>query len=411
MAVSASLYHTLCRELAAVAPAVRVTSRQRLAVFIVAIVASQSCVIAALARRLQTLGLSGATAESIGRRLRRAMNDPRLVPSTCYRPLIRQLLAHPGPVPVLIAIDESSHQEWVHVLQASLMYRGSGIPLCWVTWHQNTKQDRGAYWQAMDRLLEEVAACLPPTAQVIILADRLYGIPGVIDRIAVYRWQFVIRLTTTGSHRWCGRQGSPAAPRWGRDLPLTTVIQQALPQPGTRFRTSGRFAKKAGWRAVNLVGVWGNGQREALVVMTDLAPRWQVLAWYRRRFWTEARFRDDKRAGWQWEGTQVRDPAHHAMLLLAMAWATLLCLWQGAIVAAARVAATAGTRRKPSHARQSLANLGREALIAWVYGLHRPRARHRIPWVFPDLPGSAWTMAWSATLARHYIFASQPVRP
>ena len=51
MAVSASLYHTLCRELAAVAPAVRVTSRQRLAVFIVAIVASQSCVIAALARR------------------------------------------------------------------------------------------------------------------------------------------------------------------------------------------------------------------------------------------------------------------------------------------------------------------------------------------------------------------------
>lgn len=410
MTVSSSLYHTLQRELAAVAPGVHRPAQRRLALLVVALVATRSCVVAGLARRIRTLGLSSATAASLQRRLRRTMNDAQLVAETCYRPLIRRQLARAGDTPLMIAIDESSHQEWVHLLQATLLYRGGGIPLAWVTWPQNQAQEDGAYGAAMDQLLADLATCLPPRAQVIILADRLYAVPSFTDRLTASRWHWVIRITTTGKHRWCARLGPPDATRWGPDQALKELIALALPQPGTRVRTSGRYAKKAGWRRANLVGVWGVGHAAPLVVITDLSPRWLVLAWYRRRFWTEARFRDDKSAGWNWERSQVREVEHHGVLLLAMAWATLLSLWQGALAARCRLRATSGRQARPSHARESLATLGREALLPWVYGRAQPPARKRIPWLFPDLSGTAWSMEWSATLARHYIFG-KTVRP
>jgi hypothetical protein len=152
------------------------------------------------------------------------------------------------------------------------------------------------------------------------------------------------------------------------------------------------------------------GQHEPLVVLTDLPPRWQVLAWYGRRFWVEPGFRGDKSGGWNWEKSQVRDPAHHLVLLLALAWATLLSLWLGAREGSRQLAGLRHRRGRPTHARLSLAALGREALTAWLYGTGHDRPSRRIPWALPQLFGPAWTQEWSATLARHYIFAA-PVRP
>jgi hypothetical protein len=204
--------------------------------------------------------------------------------------------------------------------------------------------------------------------------------------------------------------GPPGAGTWGPDTALATVIAHALPHPGTRVRASGRFAKKAGWRAANLVGVWGRGHRASLVVLTDLPPRWLVLAWYARRGWIEPGFRGDKSAGWNWEQCQVRDPAHHVVLLLALAWATLLSLWLGAEEAARCLATTARRRQRPTHARLSLATLGRDARAAWRYGQWRLPPRRRLAWARPHLFGPAWTAEWAATRARHDIFGL-PVRP
>ena len=387
MSRSSSLYHTLCRELAATSPTVRRSSQVRLALLITAIIA---------------------------RRVRRTMNDPQLTAEACVAPLLRLVLARAVPTgataPLRVVIDESTHTDHVHLLRAAVVYRGGTIPLAWATWAQNTPQDPGAYWAAMDRLFAEVEARLPAGQDVLIVADRLYAIPAFIDRVTAHGWHWLVRVTTSGSHRWCVRRGSPLAPGWGPDTGLAQVVRQALPGPGTRIRTSGRFAKKAGWRAANLVGVWGIGHRDPLVVLTDLPPRWLVLAWYRRRFWVEPGFRGDKSAGWHWEDSQVRDPAHHQVLLLALAWATLLSLWAGAQDATRQLATLRTRRGRPTHARLSLAALGRDVLTAWLDGTWRDRPRHRIAWALPHLFGPAWTDEWSACMARHFIFAA-PVRP
>jgi Transposase DDE domain len=412
---ASSLYHTLCRELAVACGTVRQSSRHRLALLITTIIASRSCVIAELARKARSLGLTTATPASTARRLRRTMNDPQLTAAACYGSLVGAVLARALPrgrpaAPLLVVIDESTHTDHVHLLRAALVYRGGTIPLAWATWSQNTALAEGAYWAAVDRLFAAVATRLPAGPDVVIVADRVYAVPSFIDRVTASGWHWLVRVTTSGSHRWCPRLGHPTNADWGADMRLAHLVQQALPGPGTRVRASGRFAKKAGWRAANLIGSWGQGQREPLVVLTDLPPRWLVLAWYRRRFWVEPGFRGDKSGGWNWEKSQVRDPAHHAVLLLALAWATLLSLWAGTREAARQLDALRTSRRRPTHARLSLATLGREELTAWLFGHLPDPPRRRIPWRLPDLFGPAWSQEWSACLARHFIFAA-PVRP
>jgi len=101
--------------------------------------------------------------------------------------------------------------------------------------------------------------------------------------------------------------------------------------PGQRWKGYGWVRKKAGWRKVAVVATWAMGYDEPLVVITNTGARWRVLGWYARRYWIEAGFRSDKTQGWQWESSGVQGVAHHAVLVLAMAWASLctLCLGWG----------------------------------------------------------------------------------
>ena len=166
-----------------------------------------------------------------------------------------------------------------------------------------------------------MAALLPARLEVVVVADRASAIPPLLDRLQASGWHWVIRVTTTSSHRWCD------AP--GREHALRAVVRQHLGQPGHRWRARGCLVKDAGWRRVEVLGVWQGGAKEPLVVITDLRERWRVLRLYDRRFWGEAGFRTDTSTGWQWEASQVQGVAHHLRLLLGMAWASLVVLCGG----------------------------------------------------------------------------------
>ncbi len=135
-------------------------------------------------------------------------------------------------------------------------------------WQQNVALPRGFYWTAVDKVLDQVAALLPAGLEVVVVADRAYAIPPSLTACARYGWHWVLRLTTTGSHRWCDRHG--------REHALRDVLRAHLGQPGQRWRARGCLFKDAGWRQVELVGLWATGQKEALVVITDLRERWGV---------------------------------------------------------------------------------------------------------------------------------------
>jgi hypothetical protein len=387
-------------------------SADRLALLVTGLVAAQSCVMAKVAAELDGLALTAATCvESIERRLRRTLNDPALTAARCYAPLLATAIdwrqARDGAGRIRLIVDESCKTDQVHLFRVSLPYRGGSLPLAWAVWAQNVALEEGGDWTHVDAVLAQVAALPPPEAGVVVLADRAYAVPALIDRVSARGWHWIVRLTTTGSHRFW--------PDRGEETGLREVIARHLDRPGRRWRARGRPFKDAGWRAAQIVGIWGAGAQEALVVITDLPADWTAIDLYDRRFWIEPGFRTDKTRGWQWETCRVRGLAHHAVLLLALAWATLLVLCLGAGEAASRLRRLDrcpprrhGTRwrtAKPQPAGESLFTLGLRQTRRWLYGT--PRRSWR--WRLPDLAAPSWTDQWRAHQSHRFIFGA-PVR-
>jgi DDE family transposase len=406
MAAPCPLYHTITQQITAAtvrAPLPR-PSLRRLALLVTGLVAAQSTVLARIAVELFALHLTAATAESIGRRLRRILSDPLLIAEECYEPLLRTVIAWPtgARTPVILASDESSKADLLHLFRISLPYWGNALPLVWTLWEQNRPLSDGAYWAMVDAALDRLAALLPAGITVCIVADRFYAIAPFLDRLTAHGWQWIVRITTTGSHRF--RDGH------GREWALRDWLARRVAAPGQQWKGRGGVLKTAGWRRVSLVACWAHGEQEPLVVITDGAARWQVLDRYGRRFWIEPGFRSDKTHGWQWEASQVQGLAHHAVLLVAMAWASLLALCLGVTEARAalRRLAARPIRGAPPHprpARESVFTLGLRAIRERLY----QRLRRRVHWHLPEIAAISWYDRWHQAQAFR-VFA-QTVRP
>jgi hypothetical protein len=409
MSAQLPLYQVIHQRItAAVAATLARAAITRLALLVTGILAATSCVLAQIAAELDALALTAATTpDSIARRLRRTLNDSHLDHATCYAPVLRHVLDWDevlrGQRRVVLSVDESSKADDLHLFRVALPYWGGALPLAWCVWQQNVPLATGSYWTAVEQVLAQVAALLPAGLEVVVVADRAYAIPPFIDRLRNYGWHWVLRLTTTGSHRWCDRTG--------REYPLRDVVRRQLRQPGQRWRAHGCLFKDAGWRQVDLVGLWASGYKDPLVVITDLGARWGVVALYQRRFWIEPGFRTDKRKGWQWESSQVQGVAHHERLLLGLAWASLVTLVAGVEAAqqqVARLARQARRRARPQvrHARESIFTLGLRALRTWLY----QATRGALHWQLSELDAPSWEQQWHHYQASRLIFG-QPVRP
>ena len=387
-------------------PGVRVTTVRRLALLVVGLLAARSSVVAQMASGLWEAGVSAAQRASIERRLRRSVRDEKVTATACYAPAVRALVDWAGLAkrgkPAVLAVDESSQDDRAHLLRASLTYWGAALPLAWALWPQNAALAAGEYWRRVDAVLDRVAAVLPAGLGVIVTADRAYDIPPFVDRVAGRGWHWVVRLRANGATRFLDARG--------REHALKDLVRRHVPAPGHRWKARGRLFKDAGWRAASVVATWAHGAKEPLVVVTDLPPRWEVLAHYDRRFWIEAGFRADKAKGWRWEDCQVADLGHLERLLVAMAWATLLALCLGLHDARASlraVAAAPPARRppKPQPARDSLFTLGLRLARRWLARTHAPPVR----WRLTHLHSDAWTARWYQAQSLRYLF-SQTVR-
>jgi len=415
MSAKEELYPVAVREIEAATGSggLRITTVRRLGLLVVGLVAGKSSVVGQMASGLWERGVSTVQVPSIARRLRRSLHDPKVTAETCYTPALGTLVNWAGlskrGKPVVLALDESSQDERVHLLRVSLTYWGTALPLAWKIWPQNTPLEDGEYWAALDAVLAQVATIVPAGLEVIMTADRAFDIPPFIDRIAARGWHWVVRLKANGATRLLDTQH--------REHAVKALIQRHVAAPGQRWKARGRLFKKAGWRPASIIAVWAPGAQEPLVVVTDLPPRWEVLRTYDRRFWIETGFRTDKSSGWQWEACQITDLAHLERLLIAMAWATCLILRLGLHEARVRLHAIARARRatathpasrrppKPQPAHESLFTLGLRLARRWLSRAAVPPAS----WTLTHLASPAWTSRWRQAQSHRFVF-SQTVR-
>jgi hypothetical protein len=282
-------------------------------------------------------------------------NRTALEVTTCFVPLLSWIVRLWVGKEIALTLDATSLGDRFVVLAICVVYRGCAIPVAWTILPAQKKRAWRREWLRLLRLLRPA---IPAAWTVLVLADRgLYG-RWLFRRIVRLGWHPFLRI-----NQGCKFRPHPQAQFvWLRDLVGTS---------GARWRGHGTaFASADCHLDCTLIAWWGDGHAEPWFVLTDLAPDGCDAQWYALRSWCEQAFKCIKRGGWQWQQTQMKDPARASRLWVAMAVATLWMVTSGSDL-----------ELGPS---ESTADLPDLSLILGVRAAQRPRALRlfRLGWLW-----------------------------
>jgi DDE family transposase len=408
-------------------------TRKRFALLVAGLLRAEQGTPSGIARAAFGLAIGTAQQEaSVARRVARLLADPHLDPARLLPDLAAALLphllapvcrahdhsigSHAGHVDhharwigVRLLVDETTLADHTHVLVVGLAYRGIVLPLGLRTWAQNTPLAAGAYWTALAGLLWEVHAVLPPVLRdhVLVLADRGYGVPTMLDLLASLGWHWVIRVA--GQTRLRLPDGTECSLRTLVPAPGTcwhayTPAVPPTPPPAAGPPVLAVF-KKARWRMVHVVAMWAAEQADPWLLVTTLPSTPARQQDYAARWAIERLFLAWKSHGWNVETTGLRAPAAVARLLTGYVVATWWLVAAALPIATAHLDALAlhtgrplahpiqlrlpwGLPSRPAPAKRSLFTYGRDCLRE-LAGRH---ATPRLCWSFPDWHAPVWSV-------------------
>lgn len=299
----------------------------------------------------------------------------------CFVPLLRWIVSLWSSTQIALTLDATSLGEQFVVLAVCVVYRGCAIPVAWTILPAGKKRAWRREWL---RMLRELRPAMSRDWTVLILADRGLYARWLFRRIVRLGWHPFLRINQRAKFRPHGQ----AQFVWLRDL---------VGEVGLRWRGAGTaFVSPQCRLSCTLLAWWGAGHKEPWFVLTDLAPDLCDAQWYGLRSWCEQAGTSTKRGGWQWQQTQMVDPARVARLWLAMAVATLWMITIGSDLEVGPSEAhldlpdlrpllgLAGARRPR---RMRLFRLGQIWLVVQlIQGQALPLPRRLLPEPWPDIP-------------------------
>jgi hypothetical protein len=376
-------------------PHLRPAQQRGLALWVYGTILAQNACQSAVVSALLALGAW----QTLRQRLREWLYDgpdkaapcqSQLDVSVCFAPLLRWVLSWWQGQEVALALDATAHGERVVVLAASVLYRGSAIPVAWQVLPANQP---GAWMPHLLRLLRQLRPAVPRAMRVLVLADRGLWSPRLWKRIRDLHWHPVLRLQDTIRFQ-------PLGQRWRRARELVPGPGHAWVGRGVAFRAP--HVRRVG----TLVVVWAEHQGSPWVVLTDVAPERAGVCWYGLRVWSELGVRALKGVGWQWQPTRRTEPTRVARHWLVLAVATLWVLAygtrsedaapQGVPPAQLRTPPPAAAHPVAPRRRPRLVSLFRQGL-SWL----RTTLRHGYLWRRLWLAPAPWPEPWPQ-LSLHY---------
>lgn len=226
-----------------------------------------------------------------------------VVVTTCFAPLLGWVLAwwSPDESRLALALDATTLAQRFTVLAVSVVYRGCAIPVAWAVLRATEAGAWRPYWL---QLLSDIAASVPVSWTVIVLADRGLYARWLFEQVVRLGWHPFLRINSGGKFRTPEHDYRP----------LTAVLS------GTTVLWSGRVTCfKTHPLPCTLLAGRDADYQDPWLILTDLAPEAARVCWYGLRAWIEGGFKDLKRGGWQWQPTRMSDPARVERFWLVLA--------------------------------------------------------------------------------------------
>jgi len=254
-------------------------------------------------------------AQSIVRRFRRGLDNPRITPESLYGPLIEQALVSWMGKRVYVALETSMRWKTYGLMRFSVIDRGRAVPLVWqVLEHGSAAVSFATYKD----VFEQAKARLPLACAVVFLADRGFADTQLMDYLRDLGWPWRIRIT---ANFWMH-------PTHLRPLQVGDVALQS----GHRSFWHGVAMTDKHCGPVPLAVARPLGSAEYWDVLSDEAAERKTFAEYGLRFDIAENFLEDKSNGFQLEDALMRSAAALERLCLVLAITTLYLVSVGTSV-------------------------------------------------------------------------------
>lgn len=258
-----------------------------------------------------------AKASSKERQFSRWLHNDRISPMLVYRPLVEKALqAWAGEV-VYLALDTSQLWGRFTIVCLSLVYRGRALPLGWVVCASGSATVALACYQ---RMLAQVAECIPRSSKVVLLADRGFMDTKLMRILHQLEWHFRIRSKeSVYIHRATkGKQ----------------KVKALMPPPGGARFFSHVWLTEQQYGPLHLALAYVQTRHgfEKWAIISDEPVGLHTFDEYGLRFDIEEGFLDFKSAAFQLESSQLEDSDSLSRLLLILATATLYLVSTGTAV-------------------------------------------------------------------------------
>lgn len=258
-----------------------------------------------------------AKAASKERQFSRWLHNDRIRPMLVYRPLVEKVLQEWAGETIYLALDTSQLWSRFTIVCLSLVYRGRALPVGWVVCASGSATVSLARYQ---RMLAQVAACIPQNSKVVLLADRGFMHVKLMRLMRQLGWHFRIRVKlSVFIHR---------ATKGKRK------VKALMPPPGgARFFSHVWLTEQRyGPLHLALANVQTKNGYEKWAIISDEPVGLHTFDEYGLRFDIEEGFLDFKSAGFQLESSQLEDSESLSRLLLILAAATLYLVSTGTAV-------------------------------------------------------------------------------
>jgi hypothetical protein len=323
------VFHAMTAHIRETLPDERITRVRGMVLAMLGVIWSRQVGLSEIARTW-SLPASPASTE---RRLRRWMANTQVEVDRLWRPLRRRLLERYRHQEITLVFDPTPFRDSATLLCMGIVDGRRVLPLAVQVMPQQEPWDQRLP-AILEPMVTQLAADVPDTCTVTVLADRGLIGPGLVDCCTAVGWHIVQRLR---SH-----------PKESTRIQLPDGTESTIPSlvttPGQCWSSAVKIFKNAGWRAGFLTIVWHRGAAEPWVLFSTRDGGRARIREYRRRTRVEATYHDWKGRGFHLERSRLRDHARLRRLLLVLFLAYWWLLDLGA------TAVKRGWRRRWEHA-------------------------------------------------------------
>lgn len=304
-----SIATAICTELLARLPGQNKKQREGLALLIATALQVRSVNLNELAAALPR------AAERLDMRyqwISRVLGNELIDVTDVMAPFAREVLARSasGGQTVIVMIDQSKVNDAHQMLMVSLRVGGRALPLAW-----RVKKTQGAMgFGEQKRVLETVAELLPKEAAVMLMGDRFYGSPALIEWLRSQGWGW--RLRCKQDLLVFGQDGGE------------TTLGECFSR-GEHLLTDIDLTEKRA--RTNIAMLHEEGHAEPWIIALSEPPTVWRAHDYGLRWGIEAMFSDYKTRGFNLEDSQIErtDRLDRLVLVLSLAlyWAVSTGMW------------------------------------------------------------------------------------